>query len=126
MASHTRRSKALWLLLGLPAALLLAALASDLIWGGGHPSLSAVLLFWASYPTLAGYLSRELLGTDFLNPPDVAWLSEGPRRGRRRMDQMGAVEHTVPVNQREEGAVRHVVAATWEKPRRTHADYTDS
>jgi hypothetical protein len=57
--------KPLWLLLGLAAALLLVVFAADSIWGGGHPSLSAVLLFWASYPTLSGYVSRELLGSDF-------------------------------------------------------------
>jgi len=54
-----------WLLIGLPVALLLVVLLLESIGGGGHPSLSAVLLYWASYPTLAGYLSRSLLGSDF-------------------------------------------------------------
>jgi hypothetical protein len=68
MDSRTRRPKALWLLLGFPAALVLAVFAFDSIWGGGHPSLSALLLFWGSYPTLAGYLSRALSGSDFPSP----------------------------------------------------------
>jgi hypothetical protein len=68
----TRRA-ARWLLPGLAAALLLGLLALESIVGGGHPSLSAVLLVWASYPTLAGYLSRSLLGADFPSTP-VLWL----------------------------------------------------
>ena len=36
--------------------------------GGGHPSLSGVLLFWGLYPTLTGYLSRALLGSEFPSP----------------------------------------------------------
>jgi len=65
MDSHTRRPKALWLLLGLPAALLLVVFAVDSIWGGGHPSLSALLLFWGLYPTLTLTLSRALSGSEF-------------------------------------------------------------
>ena len=61
--------KAWWIFPGLAAALLLAAVVADLIWGGGHPSLTSVLLSWASYPTLAGYLSRELWGSDFPSTP---------------------------------------------------------
>ena len=68
MDSHTRRPKALWLLLGLPAALLLVVFAVDSIWGGGHPSLSALLLFWGLYPTLTLFLSRALLGSEFPSP----------------------------------------------------------
>jgi hypothetical protein len=68
MDSHTRRSKALWFLLGLPAALLLVVFAVDSISGGGHPSLSALLLFWGLYPTLTLFLSRALLGSEFLSP----------------------------------------------------------
>jgi hypothetical protein len=64
MDSRITRPKALWLLLGVPAALLLVVLTFESIGGTGHPPLSAVLLFWASYPTLAGYLSRSL-GSDF-------------------------------------------------------------
>lgn len=60
--------KALWILSSVLAALLLAVLALDASWGGGHPPLSAVLLFWALYPTLTLYLSRALLGVDFLSP----------------------------------------------------------
>ena len=60
--------KALWILLGIPAALLLAAFVFDSIWGGGHPPLSAVLLIWALYPTLTLYVSRALLGVDFPSP----------------------------------------------------------
>jgi hypothetical protein len=37
------------------------------IGGGGHPPLSAVLLLWATYPTLTGYLSRSLFGPEFLS-----------------------------------------------------------
>jgi hypothetical protein len=66
---RTRRPKALWLFLALLAALLIAVYTFEAIAGGGHPSLSALLLFWASYPTLTGYLSRALLGHDF--PPTV-------------------------------------------------------
>jgi hypothetical protein len=66
--SHTRRPKRLWLFLGLPALFLLVVLALDSIWGGGHPSLSAVVLYWGLYPTLTGYLSRALLGSEFLSP----------------------------------------------------------
>ncbi len=65
MDSHARRSKALWFLVGLPAALLLAVFAVDSISGGGHPSLSALLLFWGLYPTLTLFLSRALLGSEF-------------------------------------------------------------
>jgi hypothetical protein len=68
MDSHTRRSKALWFLLGLPAALLLVVFAVDSISGGGHPSLSALLLFWGLYPTLTLFLSRALLGSEFPSP----------------------------------------------------------
>lgn len=62
---NTSRTRTLWLLVGLPVALLLIVLALESIGGGGHPPLSAVLLYWASYPTLAGYLSRSLFGSDF-------------------------------------------------------------
>jgi hypothetical protein len=55
--------KPLWLLLGLAAALLLVVFAADAISGGGHPSLSAVLLFWASYPTLSGYPPTQFPST---------------------------------------------------------------
>lgn len=56
------------LLLGLPPALALVALAVDVTWGGGgHPPLGAVLVSWAIYPTLTGYLARVFLGSDF--PP---------------------------------------------------------
>jgi hypothetical protein len=68
MDSHTRRSKALWFLLGLPAALLLVVFAVDSISVGGHPSLSALLLFWGLYPTLTLFLSRALLGSEFPSP----------------------------------------------------------
>jgi len=68
MDSHPSRSKALWLLLGLPAVLLLVVFAFDSIWGGGHPSLSALLLFWGLYPTLTFYLSRALSGSEFPSP----------------------------------------------------------
>ena len=37
--------------------------------GGGHPPLSALILSWALYPTLTGYLSRSLLGSFFPSPP---------------------------------------------------------
>src|SRR5262245_609948 len=60
--------KALWLLLGLAAALLLVVFALESIWGGGHPPLSAVLLLWGLYPTLTLYLSRALLGVEFPSP----------------------------------------------------------
>jgi len=43
--------KARWLLLGVAAALLLVVFALESIWGGGHPSLSAVLLFWGLWNT---------------------------------------------------------------------------
>jgi hypothetical protein len=52
---------------GVLGVLLLIVIGADLIWGGGHPSLSAVLLFWALMPTLTALLSRALLGVDF--PP---------------------------------------------------------
>ena len=52
---------------GVLGVLLLIVIGADLIWGGGHPSLSAVLLFWALMPTLTTLLSRALLGVDF--PP---------------------------------------------------------
>jgi len=68
MDSHARRPKALWLFLGLPAALLLVVFAADSIWGGGHPSLSALLLFWGLYPTLTLSLSRALSGSEFPSP----------------------------------------------------------
>jgi hypothetical protein len=74
--SHARRPKTLWLLLGLPALFLLVVLALDSIWGGGHPSLSAVVLYWGVYPTLTGYLSRALLGSEFLSPLMLAGLLE--------------------------------------------------
>jgi hypothetical protein len=60
--------KALWILPGISAALLFAVFALDSIWGGGHPSVSAVVLFWGLYPTLTLYLSRALLGVDFPSP----------------------------------------------------------
>ena len=69
---RTRRPKALWLFLALLAALLIAVYAFESIAGGGHPSLSGLLLFWTSYPTLTGYLSRALLGHDF--PPTLLLL----------------------------------------------------
>jgi hypothetical protein len=58
--------KRILLLFCLPPVLALIALAVDMTWGGGgHPSLGAFLVFWAIYPTLTGYLSRALLGSDF-------------------------------------------------------------
>jgi hypothetical protein len=68
MDNDSRRPKALWLLLGLPAALLVVVFAVDSIWGGGHPSLSALLLFWGLYPTLTVSLSRALMGSEFPSP----------------------------------------------------------
>jgi hypothetical protein len=68
MESHTRRPRAFWLLLGLPAIFLLVVIAFDSIWDGGHPSLSAVLLSWGLYPTLTLYLSRALSGSEFPSP----------------------------------------------------------
>jgi hypothetical protein len=53
------------LLFCIPPALALIAMAADMAWGGGHPPLGAVLVLWAIYPTLTGYLSRALLGSDF-------------------------------------------------------------
>lgn len=52
---------------GVLGVVLLVVIAADMIWGGGHPSLSAVLLFWILAPTLTALLSRALLGIDF--PP---------------------------------------------------------
>jgi hypothetical protein len=66
--------KALWILIGVPAVLLLAVFAFDSIWGGGHPPLSAVLVFWGLHPTLTLYLSRALLGFDF---PSTPWMLLG-------------------------------------------------
>ena len=62
---HTSLPQKLSLLFGLPAVLALVALAVDMTWGGGHPPLSAVLVSWAIYPTLTGYLSRAFLGSDY-------------------------------------------------------------
>ena len=62
------RSKLPWLLGGVPAVLLLVVFVLDSIAGGGHPSLSAVLLVWGLYPTLTLYLSRALSGSEFLSP----------------------------------------------------------
>lgn len=64
MDSHPRRTRTIWLLFG-PIALLVVLFVLESIAGGGHPPLSAVLLYWATYPTLAGYLSRSLFGSDF-------------------------------------------------------------
>ena len=61
------------LLFGLPPAIAVAMLAAGL-GGSGHPSLGAVLVFWASYPTLAGYLSRAFEGSDF---PSMLFLCLG-------------------------------------------------
>lgn len=52
---------------GVLGVVLLVVIAADMMWGGGHPTLSAVLLFWALTPTLTAFLSRALLGVDF--PP---------------------------------------------------------
>ena len=62
--------KALWLVLGLLAALLLAVFVVESFWGGGHPSLSGMLLVWGLYSTLTLYLARALLGVEF-PPPDL-------------------------------------------------------
>jgi len=63
---HTRLPRKLSLLFGLPPAFALVVLAADMTWGGGgHPPLGAVLVSWAIYPTLTGYLSRAFLGSDF-------------------------------------------------------------
>ena len=52
---------------GVVGILALIVIGVDLIWGGGHPSLSAILLVWALAPTLTFLLSVALLGVDF--PP---------------------------------------------------------
>ena len=62
---HTTLPRKLSLLFALPPAVALVALAADMVWGGGHPPLGAVLVSWALYPTLTGYLSRAFLGSDF-------------------------------------------------------------
>lgn len=62
---HTRLPQKLAWLLGLLPALALVVLAADMAWGGGHPPLGAVLVSWALYPTLTGYLSRALIGSTF-------------------------------------------------------------
>ena len=62
----------LGLLFCLVPALALLALAADMIWGGGHPPLGAVLVSWAIYPTLTGYLSRAFLRSD--DPPPFIML----------------------------------------------------
>jgi hypothetical protein len=51
-------------------SLLLAVFAFESIWGGGHPSLSGMLLVWGLYSTLTLYLARALLGVEF-PPPDL-------------------------------------------------------
>ena len=61
------------LLFGVPPAIAVAMLAAGL-GGSGHPSLSAVLALWASYPTLAGYVSGALEGFDF---PSMLFLCLG-------------------------------------------------
>lgn len=76
MKSLQRRNglpETLAVLFGLLPAIAFAVLASGL-GGGGHPSLGGVLLFWASYPTVAGYLSRALEGSDF---PSMLFLFLG-------------------------------------------------
>ena len=60
----TKPSRKLVWLLGLPLAFALLVLAAD-TWSGGHPPLGAVLVQWAIYPTLTGYLSRAFLGSDY-------------------------------------------------------------
>jgi hypothetical protein len=68
--------KARWLFVAVPAALILGVLVFESVSGSGHPSLSAILLFWASYPTLTGYLSRALAGYEF--PPRWPHMSGWP------------------------------------------------
>jgi hypothetical protein len=62
---QSRLPQKLALLFGLPAALALVALVAGMAGDGGHPPLGAVLVLWAIYPTLTGYLSRAFLGSDF-------------------------------------------------------------
>ena len=65
MDRRTRLPRVLALIFCLPPALALIAVAADMTWGGGHPPLGAVLVFWEIYPTLTGYLSRAFLGSDY-------------------------------------------------------------
>jgi hypothetical protein len=93
------------LLLGVPAALLLIVFLVDLISGGGHPPLSAALVYWALYPTLTGYLSRALLGSDFPSAFLVLFgLMEYPLVGflgrcatRRPFPAQSAIGESAPV-----------------------------
>ena len=52
---------------GVLGILALIVIGADLMWGSGHPTLSAVLLVVAVAPTLTFLLSRALMGVDF--PP---------------------------------------------------------
>lgn len=62
-ATLPRRLAILFALLPAIAAVVLAVGP-----GGGHPSLGAVLIAWTAFPTLAAYLSRALVGSDFPSP----------------------------------------------------------
>ena len=46
--------------------------------GSGHPSLSAVLVFWASYPTLAGICLERL--RDLIREEDIGRLFDALTR----------------------------------------------
>src|SRR4029450_11258285 len=70
---RNRLPETLALLFGLPPAIAVAMLAAGL-GGSGPPPLSALLVLWASYPTLAAYLSRAFEGSDF---PSMLFLFLG-------------------------------------------------
>jgi hypothetical protein len=54
---------------GVLGILALIVIGFDLVWGGGHPPLSAILLVFAVAPTLTVLLSRALVGVDFPSLP---------------------------------------------------------